>query len=113
VKAQNGEPGALKKAYELVGVALRIRPEGKEAAGDYVSLGNLGVLEGNEKQALDNYLMAVKCDPGSVEAATSAVHLLLARNRRKEAASIVAMALRANPTNTELAWFARSLKVAP
>ena len=113
VKAQNAEPGALKKAHELVGVALRIRPEGKEAAADYVSLGNLGVLEGKEQQALDAYLKAVKCDPGSVEAATSSVHLLLGRNRRKEAAAIVAGALRANPGNQELAWFARRLKVAP
>ena len=113
VKAQNGEPGALAKARQLVGQALRIRPGGKEAARDYVSLGNLGVLAGNEKQALEAYLMALKCDPGSVEAATSSVHLLLGAKRNKEAAAIIAGALRINPGNQELAWFARRLGVVP
>lgn len=111
VRAQNGEPGALQKALNLIAQALQRRPGGKEAAGDYNSLGNLRVIAGDEEGAVESYRTALRWDTGYVEAATNACYLLVKMNRPDEAAEILLSILKENPHRTELLQFARDLKI--
>ena len=113
VRAMNGETGMLPKAQELIGHALRLRPGGKEAASDYNSLGNIRVLAGNEDGALLSYREALRCEAGSIEAASNAVRLLLRRHRRAEAREIVQALLSAKPDDPEALAMARAVGIAP
>lgn len=111
IRAQNGERGALALAQRLVGEALRRRPGGREAAGDYASLGNLRVLAGDEAGALENYRRALIWDEGNAEAALAAGQLLARAGKRDEAAGILRAALRRRPDHPDLLQLARHLGV--
>lgn len=105
----NGEGGALAKAEKLVLKALSLRPGGQESAGDYNSLGNIRVLAGNEKGAMEAYREALKWNPAMPEAAGAAISLLVKRGKRDEAREIMLKALEKDPENRELAGLARAL----
>jgi hypothetical protein len=110
VRAMNGERGALAKAEGLVQKAISLRPGSREASGDYNSLGNIRVLAGTERGAVEAYRQALKWDEGSAEAAGNAARLLSKMGRRREAVEIVAKALAHDPENRELAGLAASLR---
>lgn len=113
VRSMQGEAGAMGRALELVGKALAIRPGGKEAAGDYNSMGNLKVLAGKRREAVASYMKALECDPGSAESALNAARLLGSMGRKKEAADIVRKALAAGARDPELWGIATRLGVNP
>ncbi len=113
VRAMQGEKGALAKAQELVGKAVTLRPGGREAAGDYNSLGNLRIIAGDDRGALEAYTQALRWDEGLVEAAYNASRLLARKGKRAEAARVVIRCLELNPGNAELAAFAAQLGARP
>ena len=113
VRSMQGEPGAMNAALELVGKALAIRPGGKEATGDYNSMGNLMVLAGKRREAVASYMKALECDPASSEAAINAARLLGSMGRKREAADILRKALAAGARDPELWGLATRLGVNP
>ncbi len=113
IRAQRGEPGAMAKAQDLIETALRLRPAGRKAAGDYNSMGNLRIIAGDEAEALKNYRRALECDVANVEAAANVCNLLVRQGRRDEAASIVRAVLKERPDDPELLGLARQLGVEP
>jgi len=110
VRAMNGEAGALRKAEELVLKALSLRPGSRESAGDYNSLGNIRILAGNERGALEAYRQALKWEEGSAEAVGNVVRLLVRLGRRGEAREITSKALARDPENPELKGIAAALE---
>ncbi len=88
MRAQRGEQGALVTALGYITDAIALRPSGREAAGNYNTLGNLRVLAGDEAGAIKAYKRSLACDPGFVEGAANLIRLLLRRGDRREAARI-------------------------
>lgn len=113
VRAMNGEKAALAVAQDWIGQALRLRPGGKEAATDYNTLGNIRVLAGNERGALESYRQALACDDAFVEPAVNAARLLMKRRRNAEAAGIVNGVLARRPSDPDLRQLALALGVPP
>jgi Flp pilus assembly protein TadD len=113
VRAMQGERGAMEKALEQVGRALALRPGGKEATGDYNSMGNLMVIAGRRREAIDHYMKALEYDPGSAEAALNSARLLGSLGRRAEAADVVRKALANGARDPELWGLATRLGVNP
>jgi len=113
VRAMNGDHAALAAAQDWIGKALRLRPGGKEAATDYNSLGNIRVLAGNERGALESYREAIRCDDAFAEPAVNAARLLMKRRRHAEAAAIVRAVLAKRPSDPDLQQLALMLGVAP
>jgi O-antigen ligase len=103
VRAMNGEADALVKAESLVEKALSIRPGGREAATDYNSLGNLRVLAGKKRAAIESYRQALKYEPGFTEAASNTARLLIESGDRRGAVEVLESALANNPEDRELA----------
>jgi tetratricopeptide (TPR) repeat protein len=113
VRAMNGDHAALATAQDWIGKALRLRPGGKEAATDYNSLGNIRVLAGNERGALESYREALRCDDEFVEPAVNAARLLMKHRRHAEAAEIVRAVLAKRPSDPDLQRLALALGVHP
>jgi len=113
VRAMQGERSALSVAQDWIGQALRLRPGGREAATDYNSLGNIRVLAGNERGALESYRQALACDDAFVGPAVNAARLLMKRHRNAEAAAIIRGVLAHRPSDPELQQLALALGVAP
>lgn len=112
VRAMNGERDALARAESLVERALSIRPGGREAATDYNSLGNLRVLAGKKRAAIESYKQALIWEPGFAEAASNAARIMVEMGNRQGAVAVLQEALEKNPEDRELASILYSIRGA-